>query len=77
MLRSRSRRWDNGSSKFDCGLIKAQLSGHLWRRYERAFPRMLFVERARLLLPLQMRANDHLRFDNIFARSSIAFQQLW
>jgi hypothetical protein len=37
-------------SKFDCGLIKAQLSGHLWRRYERAFPRMLFVERARLVV---------------------------
>jgi hypothetical protein len=29
----------------------------------------LFVERARLVVPLQMRANDHLRFDNIFARS--------
>jgi len=34
-----------------------------------AFPRMLFVERAQLLVVASMRANDHLRFDNIFARS--------
>ena len=34
-----------------------------------AFPRTLLSSGLSFLLPLQMRTNDHLRFDNIFARS--------